>query len=381
MKGNKKILIVEIIAIFLLLYNITVLDFLKNQYVGCFFLASVLGIIIFFHGFEKDKSERTLDVNFSMLSYCLCYIMFIYILGIFTGFARPIYSLEFFNILKNITPVVLTIVVEELLRYEIVTKVKGSKKQLYALALLVVMLILFDSKAAFPMPKDIKSILDNISLIIFPSIAKNIMFTYLMYLIGYKPVILYRLLMELPIFITPIYPNLGAYVTGVLEISFPFIVCILMRSIVVKKRNFFVREDKSIIGTVLSIIIGIFLVIMVILTSGFFKYYALGVVSNSMYPQIKRGDVVIVKKTSKEEKKDIQVGEILVFRADNRVIVHRVIEKNEGSGGYTFKTKGDNNPAPDDITIYEKDIIGVAKYKIPKIGYPSVWLSEWRVKE
>ena len=100
-----------------------------------------------------------------------------------------------------------------------------------------------------------------------------------------------------------------------------------------------------------------------------------------MYPGIERGDVVIVKKLNEQEKKDIQLGEILVYRHENRVIVHRVIEKNETISGCTYKTKGDNNDTPDDVTIYEKDIIGVAQYKIPKVGYPSIWLSEWRVKE
>ena len=380
-REQQKIIVLELCAIIMLLMNNFVVKLFENQYVGFLFLVTIFGIMVYFKGFEKDKSERTLDICFNMISYCISYMMFIYIIGIFTGYAKPVYNLSFQGIIKNIVPVILIIVAEELLRYEIVTKVKGGKQEKLALFLLFLLLTLFDSRYAFPLGKDIKTILDNVSLIILPSIAKNVMFIYLVRLIGYKPILVYRLLMELPMFFVPIYPNLGSYLTGILEITFPFLVCLLIRKIVVKKSSFFVREKSHFLGKVLSAFIGILLLITILLTSGFFKNYTLGIVSKSMYPGIERGDVVIVKKLNEQEKKDIQLGEILVYRHENRVIVHRVIEKNETISGCTYKTKGDNNDTPDDVTIYEKDIIGVAQYKIPKVGNPSIWLSEWRVKE
>ena len=40
---------------------------------------------------------------------------------------------------------------------------------------------------------------------------------------------------------------------------------------------------------------------------------------------------------------DIQVGDIITFKQDNLLIVHRVVEKGEDSQGIYFITKGDNN--------------------------------------
>ena len=39
-------------------------------------------------------------------------------------------------------------------------------------------------------------------------------------------------------------------------------------------------------------------------------------------------------------------------------------------------TKGDANNTEDKVLINEKDILGVVKYVVPKIGYPTVWLND-----
>lgn len=376
MKKQTEIILFELLIIFLLIINLF-FPYLKSDYAGALFLGILLTLSILYKGFEKDKSENTIDILLSILSYVLCYFMFLYLLGIFSGYAKTIYNTSFIGIVKNIFPVILTIFVEELFRYEIVSKTKKSKQERTIIFLLAFLLILFDIRNSFPLGDNLNAILDGISLRILPNIARNLLFTYMMYLVGYKPVIFYRLLMELPIYIVPVYPNFGNYLTGVLDITFPFIVCLLVRSLATKKREFFVREKKHYFGKIVGLFIFFVLAVSVCLTSGYFKYYALGLVSNSMLPEISRGDVVIIKKLDEEQKKEINVGEILVYKADNKVIVHRVVEKNQNGNTYTYRTKGDNNDSVDNIIIYAENIIGVAKYKIPKIGYPSVWLSEW----
>lgn len=379
MREYQKIVLIELIAIILILCNNFLFRFISNQLLGFVFLTIFFIVIVLLKGFEKDKSEKTLDINFSLISYVICYFVIVYVLGIFAGYARTVYSLDFLTILQNILPVILVIVAEELLRYEVVSKYKNGSHEKIVLTLLVLFLILFDARGAFPLGHDINAIIDNISLIILPSIAKNIAFTFLMYHISWKSVIWFRLLTELPIYMVPIYPNLGNYLTSILEIVFPFIVCLLIYRATKKERMFFVRESKHPGRMIVSACFGIFVVVVILLTSGFFKYYFLAIVSPSMSPNIKRGDVVIVDKLTDKEKDVIEVGDVLVYRNDNRVIVHRVVQKNDSQdGNYTYRTKGDNNDDIDAMVIYEKDIIGVARLRIPAIGYPSVWLSEWR---
>ncbi len=44
---------------------------------------------------------------------------------------------------------------------------------------------------------------------------------------------------------------------------------------------------------------------------------------------------------------DIQVGDIISYKYDGRIIIHRVIEISSDELGKFFITKGDNNPEPD----------------------------------
>ena len=99
--------------------------------------------------------------------------------------------------------------------------------------------------------------------------------------------------------------------------------------------------------------------------------------SQSMYPNISKGDVVIIDQFKNEERcKDVVVGEVLVFKHNNIIIVHRVTDIKERNGRLIFNTKGDNNNSADVYDIDQSQVVGVAKFKIPLIGMPSVWLSE-----
>ena len=379
MKEYLKIVSVLVLAILLLFINNLFFPFLENQIAGIVFLAILFIILVVLKGFEREKKKKTLDINFNLVSHVIVYFVFIYVLGIFTGYAKTIYSLDFIKMIGNILPVILLILFEELLRYQVVSKVKGGKHEKGILSLLIFFFVLFDIRNVFPLSQDINLLMDQISLTILPAIAKNLAYTYLVYHISYKSLILFRILMEIPIYVVPIYPNLGSYLTGICEIVFPFLVCLLISRAVKKERMFFIRESKHLGSKIVTAIFFVCVFIVILLTSGYFKYYFLAIVSPSMSPNINRGDVVIVEKLNEEEKDKIEVGDILVYRNNDRVIVHRVVEKSDSQdGNYTYQTKGDNNDDIDAVVIYEKDIIGVARLKISAIGYPSVWLSEWR---
>ena len=112
----------------------------------------------------------------------------------------------------------------------------------------------------------------------------------------------------------------------------------------------------------------------VALMSGLFKYHFLAIGSGSMEPNIARGDMVLVEKS--DQYGEMDVGEVLVYRYDNVIMVHRISDVNEQNGKRTFITKGDANNAEDKWVVEQDDIIGTAKGKIAMFGYPTLWLSE-----
>lgn len=104
------------------------------------------------------------------------------------------------------------------------------------------------------------------------------------------------------------------------------------------------------------------------------------VISNSMSPQINKGDLLFVQGRDPE---DIKVGDIIVFDAHDlwsgapdEPIVHRVIEIDEKDGKLYFVTKGDANEYKDDKPVPEDHVIGVVIGKIPYIGWIKIVLSD-----
>ena len=77
------------------------------------------------------------------------------------------------------------------------------------------------------------------------------------------------------------------------------------------------------------------------------------VVSNSMYPTIKRDDQVLVEKALPEK---IRFGDIVVFRRNGMLVIHRIIGKCKSGGEQHFLEKGDANHQS--TFVPAKDIIG-----------------------
>lgn len=80
------------------------------------------------------------------------------------------------------------------------------------------------------------------------------------------------------------------------------------------------------------------------------------VTSNSMWPVIKRGDLVFIKAV---EPDDIEIGSVIVFRHGEGMAVHRVVEMT----AWTITTRGDANTEADNPISYG-DVIG----RVPTIG-------------
>ncbi|MBS7635367.1 signal peptidase I [Candidatus Bathyarchaeota archaeon] len=102
-------------------------------------------------------------------------------------------------------------------------------------------------------------------------------------------------------------------------------------------------------------------------------------ISNSMYPTLKIGDLLIVQGglNGVDVLADPKNGDIIVFRHPYRpdeFVVHRAIEKYEKDNVWYFRTKGDHNLYPDSWVISEKDLIGKVVFTIPYLGYIKIYL-------
>ena len=134
----------------------------------------------------------------------------------------------------------------------------------------------------------------------------------------------------------------------------------------------FKHKLLTVIGTVLCIILLPVLIINCILIVKSYTseevpdvggYLPLIVLTDSMYPVIESGDLIICHTAEPEE---IQVGDVIAFfdPAGNgsSIVTHRVLEVTEDG----WRTKGDNNNTEDRLTVQPEDL--VARYEGKRIA-------------
>lgn len=368
-----KLFIVELVLISFLLLNFFVIN-ITNLYIISIFLLLPMTFVILFLGFEKNRQRFRKDIILSVIAYTFLFQLVLYLLGLFVGFLRNGYSLTFMGIIKNTIPILIIIFVSEILRYCI--NIKGQKNIGILIGSVIIFVLLdITLQTTFKSLNGVQSITELINLIALPSISKNVLLTYFSYEFGYQSTICYRFIMEIPVFFIPIIPNLNNYLNAIFYFFFP----LLFAFVTYKKITKYNYEEelprgrkKNVVGFVVALVI---LFIVVFLTSGIGPAYALVIGSGSMKDTINVGDVVIVKKVKQEKMATIEESNVLVYKHDNKVIAHRIVEIKEDNDKLFFQTKGDNNEEKDLWTVDQTDVIGIVKYKIPYIGYPTVWLN------
>ena len=377
-KGYKRLLFFE--AIFLLLFILIsfISNFLDSYYSLAFFLALGLVIFKFRFGFKKKRTRYVKDVIFAELVYLLFFFLFYYLLGFIIGFTRTINYYTTLGIFKIIFPLIILIIIKEFFRYQMIYRSDGSK---VCLIMTCILFITLDVGEVFFRTyfSGFEEIFKFIALYLLPVISCNIACCYISYKVGYVPSITFLLIWTLYSYLVPIIPDVNNYLYSVINIVIPaFIASNIYRLF---QKNVYTdydevllsREKKRSFGGLL--IPTVIIIVLVYFTSGYFKYQAIAIASGSMVPSINVGDVVIINKVN-DNFKEINEGDIIAFRKNNIIIVHRLIRKLETEDECYYYTQGDANKEVDNFQVTTKEIIGKVNIKIPIIGLPTVWLSK-----
>ena len=98
------------------------------------------------------------------------------------------------------------------------------------------------------------------------------------------------------------------------------------------------------------------------------------ILTQSMYPTIKAGDVVI---TYKHNDNVYKKGDIITFVSNMNGginITHRVEKVYKNTEEISYKTKGDNNNVADTEITKGSNVLGKVVVKLPKVGYVQQFL-------
>ena len=152
-----------------------------------------------------------------------------------------------------------------------------------------------------------------------------------------------------------------------------------------KEKGFNKQKLLTIIGAVLCVILIPILVINVTLIVKSFVnqdevpsvggYLPLFVLTDSMYPEIESGDLIICPTLAPSESK---VGDVISFFVPEghgtSVVTHKVIEVLNDNGTLSFRTQGTNNNTPDALPVPAENLVGIYRSRIPGAGSVAMFL-------
>lgn len=141
----------------------------------------------------------------------------------------------------------------------------------------------------------------------------------------------------------------------------------------------------TIIGTILCIILLPILIInMTLIVKSYVNtdevpslggVFPMIVLTDSMYPEIAAGDLIICNTLEPEE---VRVEDVISFfdpmGSGTSIVTHRVLEVVEEDGQLSYRTKGDNNNAEDQVLVPQKNLVGIYRSRIPGLGHVAMFM-------
>ena len=322
-------------------------------------------------GMMRDNNYTKSTITKMVISILLAFFITIYILGLLLGFHKTVASWNFQYIINVVVLETIVIMIEEIIRYIICRNMIHQKIPVIIYSAILAFLNIIIEINGFDLTNH-ESVFIFITTIIAPVIAREAVCSYLTYKVSYLPSLIYKELITMYQFILPIIPNLGNYLYAVSHTALPYIIFLLTRKTINYKENEkeYVKKSPWNIATVPLLAL---LLILVLLVSGTMSHTLIAIGSNSMKPIYERGDAIIYATT---DTKKLQVGEIIAFKKEGKIITHRIINIQKKDSSYVIQTKGDANNAPDSFQVKEDEVLGVVKYSIKYLGYPTIWFND-----
>ncbi len=291
--------------------------------------------------------------------------------GLFFGFGRTPVSYTPLPIIRDLFLVVLTLIGMEISRAWLVKRL-AQHHTFFALALVTLLYTLLAIPlAALISPREPLEVVNYLNSTIFPSLAGNLLASYLALLAGPLAAIAYLGLQQAFWLFSPVLPDLTWVLRGLIGTAVPILGLVVVnryyssQTLRGKARQ---AKEGSLAGWIVTTIAA---VAIIWFSVGLFPIHPTLVASGSMRPGIDVGDVVIIAEAAADV---VREGDVIEFRRESATIIHRVIEIQEVGSTKFFVTKGDANNAPDPEPVMSGQIIGKAVFTVPKIGWVAIWV-------
>lgn len=347
-------------------------------FVSNIFNRTVLAILLFVFAiitriFIKRKKAASIykkQVAWLMFGFSIIYIVVFYLLGLYFGYYRAPTTFGIATVIKFILPLATIIYSSELIRKTIIVQDSKLSKVLMSISMILIDLIVYSGVYDITNMDDMLTVL---GFIFFASIACNLLYNYITVRYSSAGVIIYRMITVLYVYLIPYIPNVFLFFRTFLRMLYPYIMYVILEYTYSKTSYASQYKDRK-KNTIWSSISLVITSIIIALISCQFRWGILVIGSGSMTGTIDKGDAIIYESYKNDSK--VKSGTVIVFEKDNIQIVHRVVDVISSGGTLRYYTKGDANKKIDDGYITSNDIHGIVKFKIPYIGYPSLWIRD-----
>jgi len=299
------------------------------------------------------------------------YLMMYYVSGLFVGFTKTGYGLKVGVIFSLTLPIAGIILGSEILRYVLCAqKDKIATLSAYLIGILADVIICSNLAGV----TNFATFMDVVGLTLFPGLLYNLLYNYLSLRYGWKPNLLFRALTVWAFYLIPYGSAVSDSLLAFVNLMLPIGIYYFIDSLFEKKRRYALKKVSRfsrIASKVLTIVVLIIMIGTVMLVSNHFYYGAYVIATDSMTGELNKGDVAIYERY---EDQFIQEGQVIVFEQSKSAIVHRVVDIQIINGITRYYTKGDANEDLDAGFITDGDIVGLVNYKLPIIGYPTLWV-------
>ena len=372
----------------ILLFLLFLIYFIENTHILSFINSDVymylvkpmmwIGLAIVVWKMPKFRPKAKLRnkgfMNLWAFNFGVIYVLSMIGTGIIFGFGKSPYSHSLKGILTNILIFGTPIVAKELTRNYLISNTKEKYKGLVVFFTALLMAFIKMNFSRYTGISGLKSTAEFMGNYGLTNFSTSLMASYLAYLGGFIPAMIYMGIIEGFEFLSPILPDIKWIVKALVGTLIPLFSFMSIQELYEKesKEKVNMKEKKeNPISWMATVVVSIGIVWFSV---GVFSVYPSVIATGSMEPMIMPGDVILVKKVDNESVRNLEIGDVIQFERGNILISHRIMEVKEEEGNKCYKTKGDNNSVADGDLVKLEDVKGTIVKVVPKIGWPTLLL-------
>lgn len=296
------------------------------------------------------------------------------IAGVLSGFGRSPYNHALLPLLGGLFYAGTLLIGQEMSRAYLLAVIGGRRPFLALVMVSFFVSAISATPARYSLLADPRGAMETAGGFLLPTIAENVLASFLALVGGPLPTLAYRGTMQLFEWLSPILPRLDWPVKAFVGTLGPVLGILATCSVFSTQKPEAEVEPAAQGGQsgTAPVIIAVVAVALLWFNTGILGIQPILVGSGSMSPTIKVGDVVLIKQAQPES---IVVGDVIRYNRQGLDVIHRVVAIQEGPNGPIFITRGDANNT-DDAPVEASALKGKVLGTIPKVGWIAIGLRQ-----